>query len=91
MSLACSLRIPWDLRVLCGARLRGRDAFCQKHGMLNGRCRLHGGLSLKGSDHWNYRGKGCTKEERQRAVETNTYIKYLEQLAINIGMIEVKR
>ena len=59
--------------------------------MLNGRCRLHGGLSLKKTDHWNYQGKGCTKEERQRSVETNAYIKLLEQLAISLGMIEVKR
>jgi hypothetical protein len=59
--------------------------------MANGRCRLHGGLSPKGADHYNYQGKGCTKEERQRAVETNAYIKLLEQLAISLGMIETKR
>jgi len=59
--------------------------------MLNGRCRLHGGLSPKGPDHWNFRGKGCTKEERQRSVETNAYINLLEQLAIRLGMIEAKR
>ena len=74
--------------MLCGARLRGRDAYCQKYGMLNGRCRLHGGLSPKGSDHWNYRGRGCTKEERQKAVETNARIKFLEMVAIELGMIQ---
>ncbi len=77
--------------MLCGAKLRGRDAHCKKHGMFNGRCRLHGGLSLKGSDHYNYQGKGCTKEERQRAVETNARIKLLEQIAIELGMIERRR
>ena len=77
--------------MLCGARLRGRDAYCQKHGMLNGRCRLHGGLSPKGSDHWNYRGRGCTKEERQKAVETNARIKFLEMVAIELGMIQKRR
>ncbi len=77
--------------MLCGAKLRGRDAHCQKHGMLNGKCRLHGGLSPKGTDHWNYQGRGCTKEERQRSVETNAYINLLEQLAIKLGMIETKR
>ena len=77
--------------MLCGAKLRGRDAHCQKHGMFNGRCRLHGGLSPKGSDHWNYRGMGCTKEERQRALETNARIKFLEMVAIELGMIESKR
>ncbi len=77
--------------MLCGAKLRGRDARCQKHGMLNGKCRLHGGLSPKGSDHWNFSGKGCTKEERQRAVETNARIKFLEMLAIELGMIQKSR
>ena len=77
--------------MLCGAKLRGKDAYCQKHGMLNGRCRLHGGLSPKGVDHYNYQGKGCTKAERRRSVETNTYINFLEKLAISLGMIEAKR
>ena len=77
--------------MLCGAKLRGRDAHCKKHGMLNGRCRLHGGLSLKGSDHYNYQGKGCTKEERQRTVETNARIKLLELIAIELGIIERRR
>ncbi len=59
--------------------------------MLNGRCRLHGGLSLKGRDHWNYQHGQCTKESRKDAVVNNAYLKYLEQLAIGLGMIEPKR
>jgi hypothetical protein len=77
--------------MLCGAKLRGRDAHCQKHGMLNGRCRLHGGLSPKGRDHWNFQHGHCTKEYRKATVEGNTKIKLLEQLAISLGMIETKR
>ena len=77
--------------MLCGAKLRGGGAYCQKHGMLNGKCRLHGGLSPKGSDHWNFQGRGCTKEDRQLAVEINAHINLLEQLAISLGMIETKR
>jgi hypothetical protein len=77
--------------MLCGAKLRGKNSCCQKHGMFNGRCRLHGGLSPKGSDHWNYQGKGCTKADRQRSAETSAYIKFLEQLAISLGLIETKR
>ena len=77
--------------MLCGAKLRGRDAHCQKHGMLNGRCRNHGGLSPKGADHYNYQGKGCTKAERKRSVETNAYIMLIERLAIGLGVIESKR
>jgi hypothetical protein len=59
--------------------------------MLNGRCRLHGGLSPKGADHWNFQGKGCTKKDRQRASETNARIKLLEQIAVELGMIEKRR
>jgi hypothetical protein len=77
--------------MLCGAKLRGRDTHCKKHGMLNGRCRLHGGLSPKGSDHWNFQSRGCTKGERQRAVETNARIKFLEMVAIELGMIQKRR
>lgn len=77
--------------MLCGAKLRNKGAFCQKHGMANGRCRLHGGLSPKGSDHWNYQGRGCTKEERQRAVEMNARINFLKMVAIELGMIPKKR
>jgi hypothetical protein len=77
--------------MLCGAKLRGKDAHCQKYGMFNGRCRLHGGLSPKGSDHWNFKGRGCTKDERQRAVETNTRIKFLELAAIELGMLQKRR
>ena len=77
--------------MLCGAKLRNKNTYCQKHGMANGRCRLHGGLSLKGRDHWNFSGKGCTKEERQKAVETNARIKFLELVAIELGMIQKRR
>ncbi len=77
--------------MLCGAKLRNKSAFCQKHGMANGRCRLHGGLSPKGVDHYKYQGKGCTKEERQKAVETNARIKFLEMVAIELGMIQKRR
>jgi hypothetical protein len=78
--------------MLCGAKLRGRDAYCQKHA-LHGktRCSLHGGASLSGKNHPNWKHGLCTKESRQRSVETNAQIKFLEQLAISLGMIEVKR
>lgn len=78
--------------MLCNAKLRNKAAYCQRHALQGkARCSLHGGLSLAGSQHWNFQGKGCTIEERQRAVETNAYIKLLEQLAISLGMIETKR
>uniref|UniRef100_UPI0040484E29 HGGxSTG domain-containing protein n=1 Tax=Orrella sp. TaxID=1921583 RepID=UPI0040484E29 len=76
--------------MLCGAKTRS-GGYCQKHGMLNGRCRLHGGLSPKGRDHWNYQHGLCTKETRKSIVDNNAYLKSLEQLAIGLGMIEAKR
>ena len=81
---------PTQQKMICGAKTRAGGT-CQKHGMFNGRCRLHGGLSPKGQDHWNYQHGWCTKESRQRSVETNAYINLLEHLAISLGMIETKR
>lgn len=34
---------------ICGAKKRGKDETCQNPAMPNGRCRLHGGKSLKGA------------------------------------------
>ena len=76
--------------MLCGAKTRS-GSLCQKHGMLNGRCRLHGGLSPKGRDHWNYQHGQATKEYRRNNIEANSRIRLLEQLAISLGMIEPKR
>ena len=77
--------------MICGAKLRNKNTYCQKHGMLNGRCRLHGGLSPKGVDHWNHKHGWCTKESRQRSVETTARIRLLEMVAIELGMIPKKR
>lgn len=35
---------------VCGAKLRNKDAYCQKPPMENGRCRLHGGKTPMGPD-----------------------------------------
>ena len=41
---------------ICGAKLRNKDAICQnKIIMRNGRCRLHGGNSLSGIAHPNWK------------------------------------
>lgn len=55
------------------------------------RCKFHGGMSPSGSKHWNYQGKGCTKEERQRSVEANARIRLLTAIAIDLGMIPKRR
>jgi hypothetical protein len=65
---------------------------CQNNA-INGRerCKFHGGVSLRGERHWNYQGKGCGREDRARAKELNADIKFLEMLAIELGMIPPKR
>ena len=75
--------------MLCGAKLRCKDAYCKKHALAGkARCSLHGALSLSGKDHWNYQHGRCTKKYRKASVEGNARIKLLEQLAISLGMIE---
>ena len=75
--------------MLCNAATRSGSK-CQKHGMLNGRCRLHGGLSPKGGDHWNFQHGKCTKERRAKNKEATAKIKHLQLLMIQLGMIEVQ-
>lgn len=77
--------------MLCWAKLRNKETRCQKHGMDSGRCRLHGGLSPKGRDHWNYQHGQATKEYRKNTVEANFRIRLLELIAIELGMIEKGR
>jgi len=77
--------------VTCGAKTRA-GAPCQKPPLQGKkRCRLHGGLSPKGAEHWNYQHGHCTKQARKLAADGNAYVKKLEQLAIGLGMIESKR
>ncbi len=44
----------------CGAKTRAGGK-CKKAPMENGRCRLHGGMSLRGMAHPNYQGKGYSR------------------------------
>ena len=52
------------------------------------RCRLHGGLSLSGEKHWNYKHGRCTKVAREKVKEVNAELRYLEALMIQLGMID---
>jgi hypothetical protein len=77
--------------VNCGARTKAGNP-CQKPPLVGRkRCRLHGGLSLSGSDHPNFQHGHCSKKARSDAVAMTAYLKGLEQLAIQLGMIELKR
>lgn len=55
-------------RAFCGARTR-RGTLCKNRPMVNGRCRLHGGMSLSGKHHGRYKHGRFTREaiaERKR-------------------------
>lgn len=66
--------------------------FCQNSPIKGrDRCKFHGGMSLRGERHWNYQGKGYSKEDRARAKETNSQLRLLEMIAIELGMISKKR
>ena len=75
----------------CGAKTRSGYP-CQKPSLQGkARCRLHGGMSLLGKDHWNYQHGHCTQEARKQTADGNAYVKQLERMAILLGMIEPKR
>lgn len=64
---------------------------CQNN-VINGRdrCKFHGGMSLRNEQHWNYQGKGCSKEDRVRLKEANARIKMLEKMALEYGLLNPK-
>lgn len=55
------------------------------------RCKFHGGMSLRNEQHWNYQGKGCSRDDRAHAKETNAQLRLLETIAIELGMLPKKR
>ena len=72
----------------CGAKTRSGSP-CQKPPLQGkARCRLHGGLSLVGKDHPNFKHGHCTKESRKQTADGNAYIKYLESLLIRLETIK---
>ena len=72
----------------CNARTRSGIP-CERFPMsAKTRCRLHGGLSLSGEKHWNYKHGKCTKVAREKVKTVNAELRYLEALLIQLGMIE---
>jgi len=73
--------------MICGATTRSGGS-CQKHA-IDGRtrCRLHGGASPRGEDHWNYKHGWYTKETRLRAKKARYELKIIEQVMHRLGMI----
>jgi hypothetical protein len=55
--------------VICGAKTRNGTA-CRNNPITGKkRCRMHGGTSPSGKDHWNFKHGYSTKEERQKHSE----------------------
>lgn len=50
-------------RAFCGAKTRSGTP-CKNWPMANGRCRLHGGMSLSGKQHGRYKHGLYTKEAK---------------------------
>ncbi|MEI7495909.1 MAG: HGGxSTG domain-containing protein [Betaproteobacteria bacterium] len=77
--------------MICGAKTKAGSP-CKKPPLQGrARCRLHGGMSLSGKDHPNYKHGHCTKESRRQNAYGNAHVKFLESLLIRLGMIEPKR
>lgn len=73
----------------CGAKLRCKDAFCKKAPMSNGsgRCRNHGGASLRGKSSGRYKHGLYTKEKIALGKFVREQLNELEYLAILCGLI----
>lgn len=59
---------------VCGAKLRGKNAHCQKPPMANGRCRLHGGKTPSGPDSPHFKHGQFAYAFRSRMAERFTQI-----------------
>ena len=71
----------------CGAKLRCKDASCNKPAMANKkRCRLHGGLSLAGKDHPQYTHGRRSYEYIARGKEARERIRELLLLGRMLGV-----
>ena len=74
----------------CGAMTRD-GVPCKNAPLIGGsgqRCKYHGGMSLSGSSHPNWKHGKCTKEARKRSKATTAELRFLKKLAIQLGMIQ---
>lgn len=72
----------------CGAKTRSGYPCKRFPVVAKARCRLHGGLSLSGEKHWNYKHGNCTKVAREKIKEVNAELRFLEALMIQLGMMD---
>lgn len=74
----------------CNAKTRSGSP-CQKAPLVNKkRCRLHGGMSPSGADHWNYKHGHCTLEARKASQRENEVIHLLKDLGRQDGIFVKK-
>lgn len=82
------------MKTVCGAKLRNKNAYCQKPPMANGRCRLHGGKTPKGEASANFKHgrysqvfRGKLAEKFGRHAEEDKPLDLLPELAIQRTML----
>jgi len=82
------------MKKVCGAKLRGKAATCQKAPMANGRCRLHGDKTPSGPDsthfkHGRYAAafKGQMAEKFKQAQADGKPLDLLPELAIQRALL----
>lgn len=76
--------------MICGAKTRSGTR-CLKSPLVNKkRCRLHGGASLSGSAHRNYKHGNCTNAVREKNRLTREEIRALIQMAEMLGLFPPK-
>jgi hypothetical protein len=74
----------------CGARTRSGTP-CKNAPLIGGagqRCKFHGAMSLSGKNHPNWKHGRCPKAQRLQNKVTTAEIRFLEILAIQLGMIK---
>lgn len=80
-----------EQNMICGAKTRSGTQ-CQKSPLENKRrCRLHGGASLSGTAHPNYKHGNCTNSIREKNRLTREEIGVLIQMAEMLGLFPPKR
>ena len=74
----------------CNAKTRS-GTLCQKPPLQGkSRCRLHGGMSPSGKQHWNYKHGESTNAVREKNRLTREEIKALIQMAEMLGLFPPK-
>jgi hypothetical protein len=72
---------------LCGAKTRSGTR-CKKWKLIGrSKCQLHGGASPRGEQHYNWQGKGQTREMRAAAKAAAKRLRDLKKIARSLGMI----